>query len=167
MNIRNFHRFAATILIVTGCVLPAAADEPNCSINWTKLNLSPQQSERIQSLDNKWNEFYVNLQSSIVNDQRKLTQLLSDPKSDPVEIMALQQSITRKREQLRSKATATYLRKRQLLNDQQQVELQNMVKRAIAERRRINSMGTQPANTDRIQNLMQRVRNIWPMPGSE
>ncbi len=163
MNIRKGLHLQATFLVVLLLALPAGAEEAQCCINWVNLNLTPGQNLKIQELDNQWSECYVNLQSSIVEDQRNLTGLLSDPKSDPVEIMSLQQSITRKQEQLRSKATATYLQKRQILNGEQQLVLQDMVRKAIAERQRLNSSQTQnDALPDRIQNLMQRVRNIFP-----
>jgi hypothetical protein len=78
--------------------------------------------------------------------------------------MALQQSVARKREQLRSEATANYLRKRQVLNQNQQHQLENMLRQQMDMRQRqIRPSGFQPdVMPDKIQDLMRRVRNIWP-----
>src|SRR5271169_3361288 len=119
------------------------ADELRMGINWQRLNLSPQQSQQIQVLEAQWSHDYMEIQPSIIEEQHKLTRLLSDPKSDPLEIMALQQSIARKKEQLRAAATANYLRKRQLLNDGQQHGLEDMIHQAVAERQRANNPGAQ------------------------
>ena len=107
--------------------LPAGADEIRMGINWQRLNLTPSQCQQIQQLESQWNHDFMEIQPSIIEDQRKLTRLLSDPKSDPLEIMALQQSIARQKEHLRAAATANYLRKRQLLNDGQQHGLEDMI----------------------------------------
>lgn len=105
----------------------------------------------------------MDLQPAIVEDQRRLTRLLSDPKSDPLEIMALQQAIARKKEQLRSVATANYLRKRQVLNEDQQRSLEDMIRQVLATRQRtLNGPSQSDVMSDRIQNLFERVRNVWP-----
>ncbi len=140
----------------------AGADELRMCINWQRLNLTPQQSQQIQVLEQQWNHDYMEIQPSIVEEQRKLTRLLSDPKSDPLEIMSLQQSIARKREQLRAAATTNYLRKRQLLNEDQQHGLECMIHQAVVERQRATSPAMQTdVMPDHIQSLIQRVRNIW------
>lgn len=142
---------------------PARADEPHMSIDWRKLQLTPAQSQQIQGLEAQWTEEYMRVQPSIIEDQRKLQNLLSDPKSDSLEIMAVQQSLARKKEQLRSSATANYLRKRQVLDGEQQRSLEDMIRQTIAERQRTLNPGSQTdVMPDRIQNLMQRVRNAWP-----
>ena len=144
-------------------VSPAFADEPHVNIDWRKLQLTPQQQQVIQTLEGQWSHEYMDVQPAIVEDQRKLTRLLADPKSDPLEILALQQSMARKKEQLRSAATANYLRKRQCLTGDQQKSLEDMIRQTIAERQRVLSPGsTTDVMPDRIQMLMQRVRNIWP-----
>lgn len=158
--------------LVLACALGLAsggqafADELRMCINWQRLNLTPQQSQQIQVLEQQWSHDYMEIQPSIVEDQHKLTRLLSDPKSDPLEIMALQQAIARKREQLRAAATTSYLRKRQLLNENQQHGLEDMIHQAVAERQRAASPGMQTdVMPDHIQSLIQRVRNIWTGSG--
>src|SRR5438067_1837805 len=154
---------SATVCGAAFFVLPAFADDVAAqNINWSRLQLNPQQSQHIQMLEAQWNHDYMEVQPSIVEDQRRLTRLLADPKSDPLEIMALQQAIARKREQLRSTATASYLRKRQVLNDGQQHELEDMMRQMIDQHQHMAPGGFQTGvMPDHIQNLIQRVRNIW------
>jgi hypothetical protein len=146
----------------------ASADEATTtSINWTRLQLNPQQAQHIQSLENQWTRSYMDVQPSIVEDQRRLTRLMSDPNAHPAEIMALQQAISLKREQLRSNATANYLQKRQVLDQNQQHMLQDMMRQQVDMRQRqIRPSGFQPdVMPDKIQDLMRRVRGFIPGPG--
>lgn len=144
-----------------GSLEPVLANEP-CHINWGDLQLSPNQDQQIKQLDAQWNQEYMQVQPSIVEDQKKLSRLLADPRSDPLEIMALQQSIARRKEHLRASATATYLRKRQILDEGQRQALEGMIRQVISERQRMMNPGSHTdVMPDRVQDLMQRVRNIW------
>ena len=148
---------------ITGTSSPACAGEDGCKIDWTHLELNPSQSQQIGNLEAQWNQEYMQVQPSVIDEQKRLTRLLSDPRSDPLEVMTLQQSIARKKEHLRASATASYLRKRQVLNDGQRQALEDMIRQAVAQRQRVLSPGAQTeVMPDRVQNLMQRVRNIWP-----
>lgn len=168
MKISKVQAFNLVCALGAICIQPAGADELRMGINWQRLNLSPQQSQQIQTLEAQWNHDYMEIQPAIIDEQHKLTRLLSDPKSDPLEIMALQQSIARKKEQLRAAATANYLRKRQLLTDGQQHGLEDMIHQAVAERQRAANPGAQTdVMPDHIQYLIQRVRNIWTHNGPE
>jgi len=165
MKISKSAAFNLALLLSSELFTAALADDVHCAINWKRLGLSAQQSQQIQYLETQWNTEYMEIQPGIVEDQRKLTRLLADPKSDSLEIMALQQSIARKREQLRSAATANYLRKRQILSEGQQHALEDMIREAIAERQHVTIPGSQAdVAPDRIQSLIERVRNIWPHP---
>ena len=147
---------------MTGASLPAWAGDDGCRIDWAHLELTPEQSQQIHSLEAQWNQEYMQMQPSVIDEQKRLTRLLSDPRSDPLEVMTLQQSIARKKEHLRASATASYLRKRQVLNDGQRQVLEDMIRQAVAQRQRVLSPGAQTeVMPDRVQNLMQRVRNIW------
>jgi len=174
----NNNRFWATslagMLLCCGAlgtvVPPVVADDEQthrhtCCVDWSKLNLSPAQSVQIQTLEADWTKSYNDIRPEIVDDQQKLTKMLADHNSDPVEVMALQQTIARKKSQLNGLATANYLRKRQVLTETQQYSLEQQIKDVV--RRRQNAMypGTQTdaVVTDHIQNLMTRVRNIWPV----
>jgi hypothetical protein len=70
------------------------------------------------------------------NAQNRLVELLSTPKSDPLEITSQQQRVNQLKEQLSEQATANYLRKRSLLNTDQQRQLEGLLKRMVAERSR-------------------------------
>jgi Spy/CpxP family protein refolding chaperone len=168
MKITNAQVLSLAFALGSAAGQAAVADELRMGINWQRLNLTPQQSQQIQALEAQWNHDYMELQPTIIEEQHRLTRLLSDPKSDPLEIMALQQSIARKKEQLRAAATANYLRKRQLLNDGQQHGLEDMIHQAVAERQRMNNPGAQTdVMPDHIQYLIQRVRNIWTRTGDQ
>jgi Spy/CpxP family protein refolding chaperone len=133
-----------------------------CSIDWGKLNLNADQQGQIHNLESQWNKDYMQLQPIIVDEQRKLQQELSESRPDPLEVMALQQSIARKQEQLRAQACANYLRKRQILNETQQRQLENMIHQVLAERKRMNNYGGgQDDAGDGIQHLWRRVQTIW------
>jgi hypothetical protein len=142
----------------------APTDRPIC--DWTKLGLNEEQNKQVQEIEAGWDQKYRELMPSLVDDQQRLSKLLEDHNSDPVEIMTLQASVARKREQLNALALATYLKKKALLDDNQKHVLELMTKRAIAERHRTDATSsTTEEMPDHIQGLMQRVRNIWPVQG--
>ena len=142
----------------------APTDRPIC--DWTKLNLNEDQNKQIQEIEAGWNQKYRELMPSLSEDQQRLSKLLEDHNSDPVEIMTVQTSVARKREQLNEIALATYLRKKALLDENQKHVLELMTKRAIAERHRSDATASvNEEMPDHIQGLMQRVRNIWPVQG--
>ena len=157
----------------TGICAPVYADDDHvpvkqhCSVDWGRLNLNPQQTSQIQTLEQDWAHKYNDLHPVIVEDQQKLQKMLADHSSDPVEVMSLQQTIARKREQLNGMATANYLKKRQLLNETQQFTLEQMIKDAVRKKQSAMFPGSGgDIAGDRIQNLMNRVRNIWPAQSS-
>ena len=118
VNNRSMYKVAKKVVLVIGIqsvlVLPAFAEE-NCCVDWSKLNLTQQQNQQIQTLESQWQQDYNQIKPSIQDEQRRLQRLLETHNADPVELMAVQQSITRKKEQLNAAATANYLRKRQVL----------------------------------------------------
>jgi hypothetical protein len=139
-------------------------DRPIC--DWSKLGLNEDQAKQVQEIEGGWDQKYRELMPSLVDDQQKLSKLLEDHNSDPVEIMTAQTSVARKREQLNAIALATYLKKKSVLDDNQKHVLELMTKRAIAERHRTDATATATEEMpDHIQGLMQRVRNIWPVQG--
>lgn len=161
----SFAQFAIAAAFTIATAYPGFAQGgAHCSIDWTKLNLNPDQQAQIRNLESQWNKDYMQLQPIIVDEQRKLQQELSESRPDPVEVMALQQSIARKQEQLRAQACANYLRKRQVLNDGQQRQLENMIHQVLAERKRMNEGRVDYAGggeVDGIQHLWRRMQNIW------
>ncbi len=157
-------------IILGGILLPrlAFAGTEKPSINWQKLNLNPYQSAVIKNLEVEWNRVYLKLQPEIIDDQHKLTQLLTESQSDPLEIMSLQHALARKQEQLREVATANYLHKRQVLNAGQRLALEGMVQQVVAEKQHVATLGVQhEALPDNIQILMRRMQHIWPVNAPE
>jgi len=159
---------ALAFCVLSSMLSPVAAfaptDKPIC--DWNKLALNEDQSKQIQEIEAGWNQKYRELMPSLAEDQQKLSKLLEDHNSDPVEIMTLQTSVARKREQLNAVALSTYLKKKALLDDNQKHVLELMTKRAIAERHRNDATSSvNEEMPDHIQGLMQRVRNIWPVQG--
>lgn len=145
-------------------IQPAFAEAPSrCHIDWTKLNLSPQQNQQIQALEAAWIKEYQELAPAIQEDQKRLAQLLADRQADPVEVMAVQQSIAQKKEKLHNEALKNFLKKKQILNDNQKQQLEFMLKQSIEERQKQLNSSNDQVMPERIQNLMQKVRNIWPI----
>lgn len=149
-----------------GITCGAVYAEEHCSIDWSKLNLSPVQQQQVSALESDWNKQYAEMQPAIQEERRHLSKLLADHNSDPVEIMSVQQNLARKKESLNQLATANYLKKRSVLNESQQYSLEIMVKNAVSLRQRMNNPGGQTeVMPDRVQSLIERVRNIWPTAG--
>ena len=113
------------MLIVTQSV---ASADPIAPPPYNRLRLNDQQSRQIASLDSEWSSKYQDLKPQLMDRQHHLAELLSSPKSDPLEITATQQQINQIKEQLSGAATATYLRKRRVLNTDQQHELEEWLK---------------------------------------
>lgn len=127
----------AILALAAGLMAPAAALAQDLSAPYNKLNLSPQQHRQIGSLETEWKGRYMDIQPRLQSEQKHLSGLLAQPKSDPLEITSAQQRINQLREQLGGIATTNYLQKRRLLNDQQQNQLEGWLKRKVAERQRI------------------------------
>lgn len=144
-----------TALAMAGPV--AFAEGGNC-LNWKKLNLSQPQQQQIQTLEQDWNNKYMKVQPEILEQQRKLARLLMDPKSDPLEIMASQQAIARLKEQLRNEATSNYLRKRAILNLDQQHQLEGLMQQMVAERQRQAASVPPPDESSGFMDIIQKVR---------
>lgn len=141
---------------------PAYCQAERPTVDWSKVNLNAQQSKQIQELEKQWRHDYTQVQPALAEEQKKLARLLGEHDSEPVEIMALQTSIARKREQLSALAMANYLKKRQVLTETQQRTLEIMMRQAITEREQNSAGGTLSQTApDHIQGLMQRVRNAW------
>jgi len=146
---RSMSTVAKKVVLVIGIqsalVMPAFAED--CCVDWSKLNLSAQQNQQIQQLESQWQQDYNQIKPSIETHN-----------ADPVELMAVQQSITRKKDQLNAAATANYLRKRQVLNENQQHQLNQMIQARIAAKQQEMHPGAQTDTMPgRLQGLMQRV----------
>jgi Spy/CpxP family protein refolding chaperone len=131
----------------------------HCCVDWNRLNLTGQQSEQIEALKQDWTLKYNHLQPQIVEQQQKLVKLLADPKADPLDIMATQQSIARMKEQLRNEATTNYLRKRAVLSEIQRRQLEANMQQLVAERQRGQQLvQPQPGQGGFMDNLIRSVK---------
>jgi Spy/CpxP family protein refolding chaperone len=157
--------YSLLILLLLQPMATLAEDEHGI-IDYSKLNLSLEQDKQIQQLDKDWQHNLNELKPPLVEDQKRLAKLLATYDSDSVEIMALQQGIAQKREKLVALATTNYLKKRQLLTENQQHELSAMIRQAVSERQHNSQIVSQTdALPDHIQGLMEKARNIWPSQG--
>jgi len=136
----------------------AIADDDNKCVDWKKLNLSSTQSQQIQVLEQDWNTKYTKMQPEILEHQRKLAKLLMDPKSDPLEIMSTNQRIAHLKEHLRNEATTNYLKKRAILNADQQHQLESMMQQMIATRQQSAATVPQAEEQGGFMDIIHKVR---------
>jgi len=127
--------FAILFGVIAALPLPALAQVPP---PYDKLNLNAQQADRITNLDQDWKQHYQQIGPRLKMAQQRLVNLLATPKSDPLDVTSQQQHVNMLKEQLSEQATANYLRKRSLLNADQQRQLEGYLKRMVAERRQRN-----------------------------
>ncbi|MBS1993792.1 MAG: hypothetical protein JSS83_24920 [Cyanobacteria bacterium SZAS LIN-3] len=145
------------------CLAQESANPP-CCIDWNKLTLSPAQSSQIKQLDQQWYRESGEIIPLIKDDQSKLQRALADHNADPVQVMTLQQSVARRKEQLNSIAMQNFLAKKKVLDEGQKKQLEDMVHIAVQNRKNQLYPGSQTeVMPDKIQSLMQRVRDIWPV----
>lgn len=157
MRTKRYQTIALALTITLVSALGADAQECR-GVDWKKLNLSSQQSQQIKQLEQEWNSKYMKIQPDILDHQRKLQKLLLDPKSDPLEIMSTNQSVFRLKEQLRNEATANYLRKRAVLNQDQQHQLESMMQQMIVLRQQSGGGAPQQEESGGFMDIIQKVR---------
>jgi Spy/CpxP family protein refolding chaperone len=165
LRIGQAAKMCGVIVIMQGCssiALPAFADG-KCPIDWNKLNLTPGQKQQIDQIEAQWQRELMEIKPAIVDDQHKLTKKLGEH-CDQLEVIALQESIQRKQNQLRQLAMMTVLKKKLVLNENQQRNMEAMLNTAIAARQReLNPGSEQRVMPDQVQDLIQRVRNVFPV----
>ncbi len=121
--------FMTLAAVASALAMPAQAQNcpTPCRDPYARMQLSPQQRQRIQGYQQQWNEQYSQLQPQLRTQQQRLVSLLSNPQSDALEISQTQQRISSLQQQLSTQATMNILQKRRILNDQQRLQLrQNM-----------------------------------------
>lgn len=157
MHSRNLIVCAAVALMSTNLSALAQEHPIHKCVEWKKLNLKPQQAQQINQLESEWHTKYATTAPKIADLQKKLERLLSNAKSDPLEIMSTQQTIARLKDQLRNEATTNYLRKRALLNETQQHQLEGMLQQMVVERQR-GSAASQAEQTPGIVNIVNKIK---------
>jgi Spy/CpxP family protein refolding chaperone len=98
-------------------------------INWSSLDLNPQQENEIDRLESQWQRTYSDVYPQIQRDKNELRHLLNAPQSNERQIMELQNRIQQNEQRLRQEATRTFLNKKGQLNPAQKVRLQQMMGR--------------------------------------
>ena len=164
LKIRLAAKMCGVVLIMQGCncALPAVADG-KCPIDWSKLNLTPAQKQQIDQIEAQWQHELMEIKPAIVEDQQKLTKKLGE-NCDQLEVIALQESIQRKQNQLRQVAMMTVLKKKLVLNEIQKRNMEAMMNQAILARQREMNPGSETrVMPDGVQDLIQRVRNVFPV----
>jgi Spy/CpxP family protein refolding chaperone len=156
-------RLYATTLALSATSMIGApavfADEDGAKcVDWKKLNLSSAQSQQIQTLEQDWNGKYMKMQPEILEHQRKLAKLLMDPKSDPLEIMSTNQRVAHLKEHLRNEATTNYLKKRAILNQDQQHQLETMMQQMIATRQQSAATVPQAEEQGGFMDIIHKVK---------
>ena len=142
----------------------ATGTNTSCSIDWSKLNLTASQSAQIQQLEQQWYKESGEIIPLIREDQSKLQRTIGDHNADPVQVLALQQQVARRKEQLNSVAMQNFLNKKKVLDSSQKKQLEDMFRIAVQNRKSQMFPGSQTeVMPDKIQSLMQRVRDIWPV----
>lgn len=133
-------------------------------VDWTKLELTGGQKSQIESLENQWLKDYNEIAPQIREDQLKLQKLLVEHNPDSMQIMTLQQSIARRKEQLNLCAVQNYISKKKVLNERQQTQYEQLMRAMVQKRKQFNNPGAQTeVMPDKVQVLMQKMRDIFPM----
>ncbi len=135
-----------------------ADEETKCCVDWKKLSLSQPQSQQIGALEQDWNSKYLKIQPEILEQQRKLAKLLMEPKSDPLDIMSTNQRIAHLKENLRNEATANYLKKKAILNPDQQHQLEGMMQQMIATKQQSVTNAPQGEEQGGFMDIIHKVR---------
>jgi Spy/CpxP family protein refolding chaperone len=94
-------------------------------VNWSGLNLSPQQENQINQLEGNWEKTHEEVSVQIDRDMAELRQIL--PTGDTQRIRQLQSRITQNKMYLLNQSMDTFLRKRDTLTPVQRQQLQKMM----------------------------------------
>jgi len=146
--------------------LEAFASDPqqpcgHCRIDYTKLDLSSDQNNKIQGLDKEFQEKYQQIKPAIIENQQKVKKLMASPQSDATEIMMVQQKIDDLQGELRRFAAQILIKKKDCLNSTQKERLEQMIKEELIKRGQ--DKGGVQANPvpQRWQKLIRGVEGIF------
>jgi Spy/CpxP family protein refolding chaperone len=110
-----------SITLISIPAIPALARD----LNWDSLNLSPQQENQINRLENNWEKTHQEVNAQIEKDMAELKTLL--PTGDTQRIRQLQTRITTNKMYLMNESMDTFLKKRDMLTPVQRSQLQKMM----------------------------------------
>ena len=118
--------FVSVVVLNSPC-FAAGGDFP--VIRWECLGLSYNQQAQMKELDSKWQRINQNLRTNIINDQKALQYILSNPYSTQKEIRELHNRILSNRTTLREQAMEIFLEKRDVLTQGQKKNLHLIISR--------------------------------------
>lgn len=154
-----------SVLVAGSSIEPVRADGDNpcghCNIDYEKLDLSSDQSVKVQQLDQQWFEYYQKSHPKIQEMQQELKKLMSSPKSDPTELIMMQQKIDQENSKLKSFAISIWAKKKELLSDPQKEKLQLLVKDELQKRQRQGSGVQQDQVPVRWKTILRNMQNIF------
>lgn len=105
------------------CGAPALSEAKQ--IDWDTLNLTPQQENQMQHLENNWEKTHQEVNSQIEKDMAEMKQIL--PTGDTQRIRQLQTRISTNKMYLMNESMDTFLKKRDMLSPSQRSQLQKMI----------------------------------------
>ena len=159
------------LALAAGCqlmlpALPVMADDASashgCNAIYSALpNLTDEQRAKLQQIDQQWVETYQKLHPEIQQCQQDLKKQLANPKSDPTELMMLQKKLEDLKGQLKLEAMKCHVKKREVLNEEQQRLFQNMLQERIHKKRQEQTGMETPSTPIRWQRIWQNMQNIW------
>lgn len=115
------------LAVLLGAWSQALAKQGYVQVNWDRLDLSSQQRNSLNNLDEQWHGTVSEVAPRLHENERKLKHLMRSPNADEEEILSLQQQIHKDKAQLKMEATQIFLNKRKVLNKEQQQKLRNMI----------------------------------------
>lgn len=119
--------FLFLITLIFSIWTQAMAKEEYVPVNWESLDLSSQQRNHLNSLDQTWKSIVSELVPRIQANEKKLKQMMHCASPNEDEILRLQQTIHEDKTKLKIQATQIFLDKRKVLTKDQQEKLRKMM----------------------------------------
>src|SRR5690349_18667858 len=117
----KFSALLLAFLLASGVAL--AADK----INWGSLNLTQQQQQNINQLEDQWSQTCASTMPQIEADKAELMKHLNSPNGDQAKVLMLQNRISANKAKLQSASLQVFLKKKQQLNPDQRSQLQQLM----------------------------------------
>lgn len=112
------------LLLAMAIIAPPSASLAG-DLDWSSLNLTPQQEVQIQRLESAWAKNHAEVVAQIMRDTAELRSLL--PTGEAQRIRELQGRITTNKMYLMNESMNTFLQKREMLTPPQRAQLQKII----------------------------------------